>query len=210
MFESKKGFAYGRNGKAARQSALLQSQMANVDFAYQNLDSVELGVTTIDHYVDALGGIARSVARAKGKPAPVYILDATQGSAKVRTLGEQVELETRSRMLNPNWYEGLLKHGYEGVREIEAHVTNTVGWSATTEEVSPWIYQKISETYVLDAAMRERLTALNPKATAKMAGRLLEASDRNFWTPDAATLAALHAASDAIEDSLEGITAQAA
>ncbi len=210
MFESKKGFAYGRSGPAARQTELLQSQMANVDFAYQNLDSVELGVTTIDHYVDALGGIARSVARAKGKAAPVYILDATQGAAKVRTLGEQVELETRSRMLNPNWYEGLLKHGYEGVREIEAHVTNTMGWSATTDEVSPWIYQKISETYVLDDAMRDRLAALNPKATAKMAGRLLEASDRNFWAPDAATLAALHAASDAIEDQLEGITAQAA
>ena len=35
--------------------------------------------------------------------------------------------------------------------------------------------------------------------------RLIEASERNFWQPDAATLAALHAASDEIEDQLEGI-----
>jgi hypothetical protein len=54
----------------------------------------------------------------------------------VRTLGEQVALETRTRMLNPKWYEGMLKHGYEGVRQIETHVTNTMGWSATTGQVA--------------------------------------------------------------------------
>jgi len=209
-FESQKGYAYGRSGVAVRQKALLESAMASVELAYQNLDSVELGVTTIDHYVDALGGIARSVAKARGSAPPVYIVDATTGTSKVRTLGEQVDLETRTRMLNPVWYEGMLRHGFEGVRNIEASVTNTMGWSATTDEVSPWVYQKISETFVLDDAMRARLAALNPKSTARMANRLIEASDRKFWAPDAATLAALHAASDDIEDRLEGITAIAA
>ncbi len=209
-FESQKGYAYGRSGVAVRHKALLESAMSSVELAYQNLDSVELGVTTIDHYVDALGGIARSVAKARGAAPPVYIVDATQGKNTVRTLGEQVDLETRTRMLNPVWYEGMLRHGFEGVRNIEAQVTNTMGWSATTDEVSPWVYQKISETYVLDDAMRERLATLNPKSTARMANRLIEASDRKFWAPDAATLAALHAASDDIEDRLEGITAVAA
>jgi len=104
----------------------------------------------------------------------------------------------------------MLKHGFEGAREIEGHVTHTLGWSATTGDVDPWVYQRISETFVLDAAMRERLAALNPKASARVANRLIEASDRQFWTPDAATLAALHAASDELEDRLEGITAVAA
>ena len=58
--------------------------------------------------------------------------------------------------------------------------------------------------------MRERLATLNPKASARVANRLIEASDRHFWSPDAATLAALHAASDDLEDRLEGITAVAA
>jgi magnesium chelatase subunit H len=210
VFERQKGYAYGRNGVPARQAALFKTALAGVDLAYQNLDSVELGVTDIDHYVDALGGISRSIARARGSAAPVYIVDATQGATKVRTLAEQVDLETRTRMLNPLWYEGMLKHGFEGVRNIESHVTNTMGWSATTGEVSPWIYQRISETYVLDDAMRERLARLNPKASARVAHRLIEASDRQFWTPDAATLAALHAASDDLEDRLEGVTAVAA
>lgn len=207
VFERRKGFAYGRKGSPVAQRALLKSALAGVELTYQNLESVELGVTDVDQYMDSLGGITRSVARARGKAPPIYIVDATRGNAKVRTLSEQVELESRTRTLNPNWYEGMLRHGHEGVRNIESHVATTLGWSATTGAVAPWIYQRISETFVLDPAMRERLAALNPKASARMADRLLEAHDRQYWQPDADTLAALHAASDEIEDRLEGLVA---
>ena len=210
-FERQKGFAYGVKGVPVRQAAILASALKTVDCAYQNLESVELGITTIDQYVDALGGISRAVTRAKGgATAPVYIGDQTQGSGKVRSLQEQVALETRTRILNPVWTEGLLKHGYEGVRTIEGHVTTTMGWSATTGEVDPWVYQRISETYVLDADMRERIAALNPRASARVANRLIEAVERKYWSPDEATLAALHAASDELEDRLEGVVAVAA
>ena len=103
------------------------------------------------------------------------------------------------------WYEGMLKHGYEGVRQIEVHVTNTMGWSATTGQVAPWVYQKLTETFMLDEDMRDRLATLNPTASAKVANRLLEAHDRKYWSPDEATLAALRQAGEELEDRLEGI-----
>ena len=208
-YQARKCFAYGRTGAPVKSSAMLASILKGVDFAYQNLESVENGVTSIDHYNDTLGGISRAVKRARGVDAPVYIGDQTTGVAKVRTLSEQVSLETRTRMLNPRWYEGLLKHGYEGVRQIEAQLTNTLGWSATTAQVAPWVYQGITETYVLDEAMRRRLAQLNPTASVRMAKRLLEACDRRYWTPDAATLAALRDASDELEDRLEGVATAA-
>jgi magnesium chelatase subunit H len=205
-YTRRKGFAYGRSGRPVENKGLLDSVLGHVDLAYQNLDSVELGVTTIDTYFDTLGGISRAVRRAKGgAAAPVYIGDQTRGEAQVRTLSEQVSLETRTRMLNPKWYEGMLKHGYEGVRQIEVHVTNTMGWSATTGEVAPWVYQKLSETFVLDADMRDRLASLNPTASVRVANRLVEAHDRGYWTPDADTLAALKGAQEELEDRLEGI-----
>ncbi len=210
-YEARKCFAYGCDGQPQKQPELLSQTLKSVDLAYQNLDSLELGVTTIDHYVDTLGGISRAVRRAKGGEDPaVYIGDQTQGAGKVRSLAEQVSLETRTRTLNPRWYEGLLKHGYEGVRNIEAQVTNTMGWSATTGGVDGWVYQKITETYVLDPEMRARLAELNPKASARLASRLMEAHERNFWQPDDATLEALQDASDELEDRLEGITPDAA
>ncbi|WP_296474316.1 magnesium chelatase subunit H [Roseinatronobacter sp.] len=208
-YQARKGFAYGVNGKPVAQPDLLKATLKTVDLAYQNLESVELGVTTVDHYFDTLGGIARAVKRARGgADTPVYIGDQTRGSGKVRTLRDQIALETRSRSLNPKFYEALLVHKAEGVRQIEAQVTNTMGWSATTGTVDPWVYQRLSETFVLDEAMRRRLAELNPQASARLAGRLIEASERNYWQPDAATLAALQDAADEIEDRVEGIAAE--
>jgi magnesium chelatase subunit H len=205
-YKRRKGFAYGRTGRAVQQTALMQTALADVQLTYQNLDSVELGVTTVDNYFDTLGGITQAVKMAKGgKTPPVYIGDQTKGNAAVRSLKEQVSLEIRTRMLNPKWYEGMLEHGYEGVRQIETHVTNTMGWSATTGQVQPWIYKQLSETFMLDPDMRERLAKLNPTASARVANRLIEASERNYWQPDAETLQALRQASEELEDRLEGV-----
>jgi magnesium chelatase subunit H len=214
-FTRRKGFAYGRSGRPVRNPELLKSVLSGVQLAYQNLDSVELGVTSIDTYFDTLGGISRAVKRAKtevsgaaAEMAPVYIGDQTQGDiggGTVRTLAEQVALETRTRMLNPKFFEAMLAHGYEGVRHLEAHVTNTFAWSATTGQVAPWVYEQLAQTFVLDSAMRERLAQLNPNASAKFTNRLLEAHQRQYWSPDDATLAALRQAGEELEDRLEGI-----
>ncbi len=203
QFEVRTCFAYDHHGNVIKASAMMKAVMSTVDVAYQNLDSMELGITTIDHYNDMLGSVARAVKHVRGVETPVYIGDETQGSGKVRTLREQVDLETRTRTLNPRWFEGQLKHGYEGVRQIEAQVTNTFGWSATTGQVAPWVYQQISETYVLDADMRHRMADLNPKASLRLANRLLEANARDYWHPSEATLQALRDATDELEDNLE-------
>lgn len=211
-FTQRKGFAYGREGRPVRNNAVLQSALASVSLTYQNLDSVELGVTSIDTYFDTLGGVSRAVLQAKHKAEgsqasapPVYIGDQTQGDGVVRSLTEQVSLETRTRMLNPKWHESMLQHGYEGVRQIEAHLTNTMGWSATTGQVQPWVYQQLAQTFILDPEMRERLAQLNPVASTKFANRLLEASRRQYWQPNSETMEALRVAGEELEDRLEGV-----
>jgi magnesium chelatase subunit H len=89
-------------------------------------------------------------------------------------------------------------------------VTNTMGWSATTGQVQSWVYQHLAQTYMLDDEMRARLAALNPTASVKIANRLLEATERSYWAPDAATLEALRRAGEELEDRLEGITPEMA
>ena len=210
-YTQRKGFAYDRHGKVSQQSDLLNRVLEDVDLAYQNLDSVELGVTTVDHYFGTLGGISRAVQRARGERVPVYIADHTSGgTGRVRTLNEQVTLETRTRLLNPKWYESMLDHGYEGVRQIEAHITNTMGWSATTGDVAPWVYQQLSETFVLDEDMRRRLAELNPVSAARLANRLIEAQEREYWGADEESIDALKRAGEDLEDFLEGVTGEVA
>ena len=211
QFVRRKCYAYGAKDGATARPELMKLALGGASLSFQNIDSVELGATDIDQYVESLGGMNRAIVREKGgAPVPVYMGDNTgNGEGKVRTLQEQVALETRTRMLNPKWYEAQLASGYEGVRNLAGHVSTTLGWSATAGAVPQWVYTEVTETFVLDPAMRERLADLNPNAAQGMTQRLLEANDRGYWTPDQATLDALRQATEELEDRLEGVYANA-
>jgi magnesium chelatase subunit H len=108
-------------------------------------------------------------------------------------------------LLNPKWFEAMMSHGYEGVREIEIRVSNTYGWSATADAVEGWVYGDIADTFLLDEAMRERMARANPHATAGIARRLLEAEDRGFWDADEEMIRQLRELYGDLEDRLEGV-----
>ena len=208
LFVQRKGFAYGADGKARAGQKMMKRALGTASLSFQNVDSVELGATDIDQYVEALGGVNRVIEQQQKKKVACYMGDHTGRDGKIRTLEEQVVLESRTRALNPKWFEGQLAHGYEGVRNIAGHIATTVGWSSTTGSVPGWVYGDMAQTFVLDAEMRDRLASLNPSAAAGMATKLLEASDRGYWSPDAATLDALRDASAELEDRLEGVVAR--
>ena len=208
LFVQRKGFAYGADGKCRPGQQIMKRALGTASLSFQNVDSVELGATDIDQYVEALGGVNRVIEQQQQKKVACYMGDHTGRDGKIRTLEEQVVLETRTRMLNPKWYEGQLAHGYEGVRNIAGHVATTVGWSSTTGSVPGWVYGDMAQTFVLDADMRERLATLNPSAASGLATKLLEANDRGYWSPDAATLDALRDAAADLEDRLEGVVAR--
>jgi magnesium chelatase subunit H len=208
LFVQRKGFAYGADGKCRPGQQLMKRALGTASLSFQNVDSVELGATDIDQYVEALGGVNRVIEQQQQKKVACYMGDHTGRDGRIRTLEEQVVLETRTRMLNPKWYEGQMAHGYEGVRNIAGHIATTVGWSSTTGTVPGWVYGDMAQTFVLDAEMRDRLARLNPTAAAGMATKLLEANDRGYWSPDAETLDALRDAAADLEDRLEGVVAR--
>ena len=208
LFVQRKGFAYGVDGKCRAGQKMMKRALGTASLSFQNVDSVELGATDIDQYVEALGGVNRVIEQQQQKKVACYMGDHTGKDGKIRTLEEQVVLESRTRALNPKWYEGQLVHGYEGVRNIAGHIATTVGWSSTTGSVPGWVYGEMAQTFVLDADMRDRLAGLNPSAAAGMATKLLEANDRGYWTPDEATLEALRDAAADLEDRLEGVVAR--
>ena len=189
LFMVRKSFAYtrdsrGRSVEGREARALMDYALSRVEATYQNLDSFEVGITDVDHYFEYLGGISRAVeSLTKSRPA-IYVSDSLSPQTKVRSLEETVRLETRTKTLNPKWYEGMLQHGFRGVAEIENHVANTFGWSATADAVDPWIYTEIAKTYLLDPVMFERLMELNPYSLSSLTKRLLEAHERGYWNPD--------------------------
>jgi len=189
LFVTRKCFAYARDsggqtieGREARD--LMNDNLSRVEATYQNIDSIEVGITDVDHYFEYLGGISRAVEKCAQARPSIYLSDSLSPGTKIRSLEETIRLETRTKTLNPKWYEGMLKHGFRGVAEIENHVLNTFGWSATADAVDPWIYTEISKTFLLDPIMFNRLRELNSDSVRSLTKRLLEAHERGYWSPD--------------------------
>jgi len=210
LFVTRKCFAYGRDsrggsleGREARMA--MDRALRRVQATYQNIDTFEIGITDVDHYFEYLGGISKAIEkRACSRPA-IYLSDTLSRDAKIRSLEETVRLETRAKTLNPKWYEGMLKHGFRGVAEIESHVSNTFGWSATAGAVDDWVYTEVAKTFVLDEPMLERLRTLNPHSAHSLVGRLLEAHGRGYWDADEDALDKLRDIRGSLEDQLEGV-----
>jgi len=210
LFVARKCFAYTRDSKGrtieGREALhLLDEALSRVEATYQNIDSFEVGITDVDHYFEYLGGISKAVEkRAQARPA-IYLSDSLSPQTKIRSLEETIRLETRAKTLNPKWYEGMLKHGFRGVAEIENHVLNTFGWSATADAVDPWIYTEIARTFLLDTEMFKRLLELNPYSVGSLTKRLLEAHNRGYWNPAEDILEKLRQLVDNLEHQLEGV-----
>jgi cobaltochelatase CobN len=88
---------------------------------------------------------------------------------------------------------------------MAATVDYLFGFDATAQVVEDWMYEKVTETYVLDPENKKFLQASNPWALHGIAERLLEAADRSLWaSPDPSTLQALREAYLEAEGDLEG------
>lgn len=210
LFVARKCFAYGRDragraveGREAR--GAMSRALSRVEAAYQNVDSFEIGITDVDHYFEYLGGVSKAVEKSASARPAIYVSDALARETRVRSLEETVRLETRAKTLNPKWFEGMLKHGFRGVAEIESHVTNTFGWSATAGAVDDWVYTEVAETFVLDQEMMNRLSSLNPHSARSLVARLLEAQARGFWRAEGEMVEKLKEIFAALEDRIEGV-----
>merc|ERR1712087_411022 len=107
QFLSRKGFALNSDnpGQLSDSSNLFKSALSKVDITFQNLDSSEISLTDVSHYFDSDPTKVVEGLRKDGKKPSAFIADTTTANAQVRTLSETVRLDSRTKLLNPKFYE---------------------------------------------------------------------------------------------------------
>jgi magnesium chelatase subunit H len=207
MYLNRKTFAFNADnpGEMNQNREVFESAMKTADVTFQNLDSAEISLTDVSHYFDSDPTKLIAGLREDGKAPSSYIADTTTANAQVRTLNETIRLDSRTKLLNPKWYEGMLNSGYEGVREVAKRLNFTMGWSATSGSVDNFVYEEANETFINDAEMRKRLMDLNPHSFRRIVGTLLEVHGRGYWQTDAANIEQLQQIYQEIEDRIEGV-----
>ncbi|MEB3159496.1 MAG: magnesium chelatase subunit H, partial [Synechococcus sp.] len=183
MYLSRKTFAFNADnpGEMNQKREVFESAMKTADVTFQNLDSAEISLTDVSHYFDSDPTNLIKGLRDDGKAPTSYIADTTTANAQVRSLSETIRLDSRTKLLNPKWYEGMLDSGYEGVREVAKRLNFTLGWSATSGAVDNFVYEEANETFINDPEMRKRLLELNPHSFRRIVGTLLEVNGRGYW-----------------------------
>ena len=207
MYLNRKTFAFNADnpGEMTQQREVFTATMKTADVTFQNLDSSEISLTDVSHYFDSDPTKLVQGLRDDGKAPTSYVADTTTANAQVRTLSETIRLDSRTKLLNPRWYEGMLASGYEGVREVARRLNYTLGWSATSGAVDNFIYEDANSTFIKDDAMRQRLMELNPHSFRRIVGTLLEVKGRGYWDTSDDNITLLQELYREIEDRIEGV-----
>ena len=207
MYLKRKSFAFNSDNPGVMDQSrnLFESALKTADVTFQNLDSSEISLTDVSHYFDSDPTKVIGQLRGDGKKPASFVADTTTANAQVRTLSETVRLDSRTKLLNPKWYEGMLANGYEGVRELSNRLVNTMGWSATADAVDNWVYEDANTTFIQDEEMCKRLMDLNPNSFRRMVTTLLEVNGRGYWETSDENLERLQELYEEVENRIEGV-----
>ncbi len=189
------GFSYGRAGTGVPAEAAMRRVFSTIDVAVKNQDNREHDIFDSDDYLQDHGGMIAAVRSLSGRaPKAVFGDTANPAAPRTRSLDEEAARVVRTRVVNPKWIEAMTRHGYKGAFEMAATVDYLYGYDATAGVVKDWMYEKVTETYIADPAVRKFLEQSNPWALRSMAERLLEAVERGLWRASDESLAVLRSA----------------
>ncbi len=157
-------------------------RLKEMQIVLHNQDNREHDLLDSDDYYQFQGGLTVAVRSVTGKNPQTYFGDnSIPEKPKVRQLREEIAKVYRSRVINPKWIAGVMRHGYKGAFEIAATVDYLFAYDATANCVADYMYEGVANAYIFDEKVQAFIQQKNPWALRDMAERLLEAKERGLW-----------------------------
>jgi len=176
--------AYAYTSKSEGKSApeAFNQRLSNMQIVLQNQDNREHDILDSDDYYQFQGGMTAAIKSMSGNAPEVYFGDNSRmAQPKVRKLSEEIARVYRSRVVNPKWISGAMRHGYKGAFEMSATLDYLFAYDATTNCVSDFMYEGVAEAYIFNPEVQNFIKSSNPWALRDMSERLLEANQRGMW-----------------------------
>ncbi len=175
-------YAYSAQGVGYSAPEAFERRLTNLQVVLQNQDNREHDLLDSDDYYQFQGGLTAAVRSLQGQNPTVYFGDHSLAeNPKVRSLEQEIARVYRSRVVNPKWIAGAMRHGYKGAFEMAATIDFLFAYDATAQCVADYMYEGVAEAYVLDPQVQAFVQQKNPWALRDMAERLLEAHQRGMW-----------------------------
>ncbi len=177
-------YAYGAGEEGKAERDLFEERLRTIEAVVQNQDNREHDLLDSDDYYQFEGGMSLAAEHLSGAKPAIYHNDHSRPEKPViRSLEEEISRVVRARVVNPKWIDGVMRHGYKGAFEIAATVDYMFAFAATTGAVRDHHFEAAYQAFIVDERVSNFLRDKNPAALAELSERLLEAIDRNLWTP---------------------------
>ncbi len=168
------------NGEGRMAAADFQERVRCADAFVHVQDMAGQDVLDSDAFAAHEGGFA-AAAQALGASPSLYHVDATAGTAKVRTVKEEVARVLRARATNPQWIAGQMRHGHRGAAEIAETIGNVFSFAAMADVVSAAQFDQLFEATLGTDHVRDFMIGANPLAAAASARIFASAMERGLW-----------------------------
>ncbi len=197
LYLRRMGFAFGKDEKRWSENVsgdeLYSKVLSGTDAAIFSRSTNLYALLTNDDPFQYFGGLGLAVRHLDGKTPEMYVSNLRKkDKLKAQTMKDFLNQEMRSRYFHPRWIQAMQDSGYAGATAILDRMNNMWGWEVMTPEaVRDDHWQEFFEVYVDDKyqmEMKKFFEEHNAEALAQIIERMLEATRKGYWAPDAETL----------------------
>lgn len=175
-------WAIDATGAAHPARAALEEQVKAADGFVHIQDLAETDLLLASDYAAHEGGFAAAVAKLGGEAPALYHLDATRPDApRARTLPEEIGRVVRARAANPNWADGMMRHGFRGAAEIAATLDHMAAFAHLARAVPAHLFDLYHDATLGRDDVVAFMADENPAALQAMRDRFAALRDAGLW-----------------------------
>jgi len=188
---SASSWALTAQGEVVPARDALEARLLAADAFAHVQDLAETDILVAPDYASHEGGIAAAIAHLGGEAPVLYHMDATRPDApRARTVNEELGRVLRARAANPDWADGMMRHGFRGGAEIAATLDNLAAYAHLTRAVAPHLFDLYHEATLGRADLVAFLERENPAALAEMRARFAALRAAGLWVTRRNSIAA--------------------
>ncbi|MDX2289135.1 MAG: cobaltochelatase subunit CobN [Hyphomicrobiaceae bacterium] len=182
---SASSFAIGTDGIARLDRSGLEARVGRADAYVHTQDLPETDLLMAADYATHEGGFAAaacSLDASRAGPA-LYHLDATRPDRpRARTLGEEIGRVVRSRAANPDWANGMMRHGFRGAAEISATLHHMAAFAHLADVVAPHLFDLYHDATLGRDDVTAFMARENPEALAALNATFRRLREAGLWS----------------------------
>ncbi|MCT4654999.1 MAG: cobaltochelatase subunit CobN [Cohaesibacter sp.] len=175
-------YAITAKGDSVKARSALEERVSSADGFIHLQDLPETDLLMASDYAAHEAGFAAAAKNLTGSSPALYHMDITRPDApKARLLSEEIARVVRARAANPNWANGMMRHGFRGGAEIAATLDHMAGFANLAQAVPAHLFDLYYDATLGRPDLVEFMAQESPEALASLRSQFQALYENGLW-----------------------------